>query len=260
MVVLVASWNRFRLPGAMAAIAPARKGHQHILFRQRLKDFEPPAWVHEVVVVAAAGYPATATLKRIEALEWTDVFARPRTRKFTHGKDGRDVVHHLPKSPYRRRATDKPDGRRQDDWVFMRQAALPQLGAVTIVLSKKRRNVGPKRVKIIVTNLLEASASAMLSQYAMRWGVELTIKELKGGRHVGRMQVRQDADRGERSVMLPVCAYLLLVRLYGAEEQIGKNWSLFQLKQQCAEAFMQDHVHRVEQKWLRKWRQIRKAA
>ena len=148
MVVLVASWNRFRLPGAMAAIAPARTGHQHILFRQRLKDFEPPAWVHEVVVVADAGYPANATLKRIEALEWTSVFARPRTRKFTHGKDGRDVVHHLPKSPYRCRATDKPDGRRQDDWVFMRQAALPQLGAVTIVLSKKRRNVGPKRVKI----------------------------------------------------------------------------------------------------------------
>jgi hypothetical protein len=92
------------------------------------------------------------------------------------------------------------------------------------------------------------------------YNIELTIKELKGGRHVGRMQVSQEADRVERSVMLPVCAYLLLVRLYGAEEQIGKNWSLFQLKQQCAEAFMQDQVHRVEQKWLRKWRQIRKAA
>ena len=94
----------------------------------------------------------------------------------------------------------------------------------------------------------------------MRWGVERTIKERKGGRHVGRMQVSQEADRVERSVMLPVCAYLLLVRLHGTEEQTRKDWSLFQLKQRFTEAFMQDQVHRVEQKWLRKWRQIRKAA
>ena len=164
MVVLGARWNRLRLPGAMAALDPARTGHQTILCRQRLKDCEPPAWVHEVVVVADAGSPANAPLKRIEALEWTDVFAMLRPRTFTHGKYVRDVVHHLPTSPYRRRATSKPAGRRQDDGVLMRQAAWPQLGAVTIGLSKKRRNVGPKRVTSIVTTLLEASASAMLSQ------------------------------------------------------------------------------------------------
>jgi hypothetical protein len=85
-----------------------------------------------------------------------------------------------------------------------------------------------------------------LCNAAVRWGVELTIKALKGGLHVGRVQVSQDADRGERSVLLPVCAYLLWVRLYGTEEQIGQNRSLFQLKQRFAEAFMQDQVHRVE--------------
>jgi hypothetical protein len=124
-------------------------------------------------VVADAGYPANLTLKLIEAREWTDVFAMPRTRKFTNGKYVRDLVHHLPKSQYRRRATYKPDGRRQDYWVFSRRAELHQLGDVTIVLSKKRRNYGPKRVKIIVTNLLNASASAIVSQYAVRWGVEI---------------------------------------------------------------------------------------
>jgi hypothetical protein len=184
----------------------------------------------------------------------------PRTRKFTNGRYVRDLVQHLPQSLYRRRATYKPDGRRQDCWVFMRHAELHQLGEVTIVLSKKRRNFGPKRVKIIVTNLLDASTSAILSPYAMRWGVELIIKELKRGLHLGRMQVSQDADRVERSVILPVCAYLVLVRLYGTEEPIGKHWSLFQLKQRFAEAVMQDQVHRVEQKWRRKWRQIKEAA
>lgn len=260
MVVLVASWDQFRLPIAIAAIDPERKGHQNILFRQLLKDFKPPAWVREVVVVADAGYPANLTRKLIEELQWTYVFAMPRTRKFTNGRYVRDVVQHLPKSLYRRRATYKPEGRRQDYWVFMRHAELHQLGDVTIVLSKKRRNFGPKRVKIIVTNLLDASASAILSHYAVRWGVELVIKELKGGLHLGRMQVSQDADRVERSVVLPVCAYLLLVHLYGNEEGAHKDWSLFQLKQRFTEALMQDQMNRVEQKWLRKWRKIKQAA
>jgi hypothetical protein len=102
--------------------------------------------------------------------------------------------------------------------VLLRHAELHQLGDVTSVLSKKRRNFGPKRVKIIVTHRLDVSASAVISQYAMRWGVELTIKELKGGLHLGRMQVRQDAEGVERAVVLPVCAYLLLIHLYGQEQ------------------------------------------
>lgn len=260
MVVLVASWDGFRIPIAMATIDPERKGHQNILFRQMLKDFEPPSWVGEIVVLGDAGYPANATLKLIEELGWTYVFAMPRTRKFTDGKYLRDLVQHLPKSLYRRRATSKPDGRRQDYWVFMRHAELHQLGDVTIVLSKKRRNFGPKRVKIIVTNHLDVSASAVISQYSIRWAVALTIKELKGGLHVGRMQVSQDAERVERSVVLPVCAYLLLIHLYGREQASSQGWSLFQLKQRFTEAIMQEQVHRVEQKWRRKWSQINEAA
>ncbi len=260
MVVLVACWGQFRIPIAMAPIDPKRKGHQNILFRQMLRAFEPPSWVREVVVLADAGYPATPTLKLIKDLGWTYVFAMPRTRKFTNGKHIRDLVQHLPKSQYRRRATYKPDGRRQDYWVFMRHAELHQLGYVTIVLSKKRRNLGPRRVKIIVTNLLDVSASAILNQYAIRWAVELTIKELKGGLHLGRMQVSQDAERVERSVVLPVCAYLLLVHLYGRDQAADKGWSLFQLKQRFTEALMQDQLHRVEQKWRRKWSEIKDAA
>jgi hypothetical protein len=216
--------------------------------------------VREIVVLGDAGYPANPTLKLIEKLGWTYVFAMPRTRKFTHGKYLRDLVQHLPKSQYRRRATYKPDGRRQDYWVFMRHAELHQLGDVTIVLSKKRRNLGPKRVKIIVTNLLDVSASAVISQYSIRWAVELTIKELKGGLHLGRMQVSQDAERVERSVVLPVCVYLLLVHLYGREQAASQGWSLFQLKQRFTEALMQDQLNRVERKWQRKWREIKAAA
>jgi DDE family transposase len=258
-VVLVASWNGFRIPIRIATLDPERKGHQNILFRQMLKDFEAPAWVREIVVLGDAGYPANETLKLIEELGWTYVFAMPRTRKFTNGKYVRDLVQHLPKSRYRRRATYKPDGRRQDYWIYLRHAELHQLGDVTMVLSKKRRNFGPNRVKIIVTNLLDVSASAVITQYSRRWGVELVIKELKGGLHLGRMQISQDAERVERSVVLPVCAYLLLVHLHGRDQALSQGWSLFRLKQRFTEAIMQDEVNRVEQKWQRKCNEIKAA-
>jgi len=259
MVVLVASWNGFRIPIRIATLDPERKGHQNILFRQMLKDFEAPAWVREIVVLGDAGYPANETLKLIEELGWTYVFAMPRTRKFTNGKYVRDLVQHLPKSRYRRRATYKPDGRRQAYWIYLRHAELHQLGDVTMVLSKKRRNFGPNRVKIIVTNLLDVSASAVITQYSRRWGVELVIKELKGGLHLGRMQISQDAERVERSVVLPVCAYLLLVHLHGRDQALSQGWSLFRLKQRFTEAIMQDEVNRVEQKWQRKCNEIKAA-
>ena len=74
------------------------------------------------------------------------------------------------------------------------------------------------------------------------------------------MQVSQDAERVERSVVLPVCAYLLLIHLYGRDSSSGQGWSLFQLKQRFTEALMQDQVNRVEQKWQRKWNEIKAAA
>jgi hypothetical protein len=74
------------------------------------------------------------------------------------------------------------------------------------------------------------------------------------------MQVSQDAERVERSVVLSVCAYLLLIHLYGLEQAGSQGWSLFQLKQRFTEVLMQDQVNRVEQKWWRKWSQINEAA
>jgi Transposase DDE domain len=260
MVILIASWQHFRFPVAIAPIDPAIKGHQNIVFRQMLATFEPPAWVRQVIVSADAGFAANKTLQLIQDQQWVYVFAMPRTRKFTNGKHVRDLVCHLPKSCYRRRASSTPDGRRRDYWVFVRHATLNHLGDVTIVLSKKRRNDGPKQVKLFVTNLTEARAGAILSEYAWPWGVELTIKELKSGLRLGQMQVTNDAARVARSVALPVCAYLLLVRLYGHDAAVRKPWSLFQLKQRFTADMVQQQVHRTEQKWLRKFKQYKRVA
>jgi hypothetical protein len=228
--VLVASWNGDRIPISIATIDPERTGQQNILFRQMLREFEPPCWVREIVVLGDAGYPANPTLKLIDKLGWTYVFAMPRTRKFSNGKYLRDLVQHLPKSLYRRRATYKPDGRRQDYWLFMRHAELHQLGDVTIVLSKKRRNFGPKRVKIIVTNHQGASASAIVSQYSIRWAVEQINRELKTDLGMGEHQGRQDEGRIEKSFGMALLAYLFLLRVCHDEWRPGQSWSVAHLQ------------------------------
>jgi hypothetical protein len=69
-----------------------------------------------------------------------------------------------------------------------------------MVLSKKRRALGPHQVKIIVSHLLDVSASAVISQDSIRWSVELVIKELKGGLHLERMQV---VSEGQPSAKMP---------------------------------------------------------
>jgi IS4 transposase len=104
------------------------------------------------------------------------------------------------------------------------------------------------------------SAKTIMTLYRARCQVELTIKELKGSLHLGCMHVSQDAEQVERSVILPVCAYLLLVHLQGHDQAEAKSWSLFQLKQRFTEALMRDQVNRVEQKWRRKWNKIKNAA
>jgi hypothetical protein len=170
------------------------------------------------------------------------------------------LVHHLPQSCYYRRASHKPDGHRRDYWVFLRHATLHNLGDVPIVLSKKRRNDGPKGAKIIVTNLTEARAGVILSMYAWRWGVEGTIKELKSGLHLGQMQVTTESERVGRSVALSVLAYLLLVRLYGHDEALTKEWSLFKLKERFIGEVVQEAVARTERKWQRKLKQFKDVA
>jgi DDE family transposase len=111
-----------------------------------------------------------------------------------------------------------------------------------------------------VTNLQGVKASTVLSLYAWRWGVEVTIKELKGGLHLGRMQVTRDADRVARSVALSVCAYLLLIRLYGRQEASRQPWSLFRLKQRFHADLMREEIDRAERKWKRKLKQYADAA
>jgi hypothetical protein len=78
------------------------------------------------------------------------------------------------------------------------------------------------------------------------------------------MQVTNAAERVTRSVVLPVCAYLVLLHLYSSKDRVqdapSQDGSLCRLKQRFTEDVMPAQVQRVEQKWRRKWKQIKEAA
>lgn len=260
VVLLIFQWGRFRIPVACELIDPKRKGHQNILFRQMLRRLRPPAWVREVVVIADAGFASRANLRMVIRLGWKFAFALARTWKLEDGTHLKNLATHLPRSRYRKMASYTPEKRRRDYWVFVRRAKLKTLGDVTILLSKRRRNDAPNKVKLIVTNLDTDCASDILNLYARRWAVECTFKELKSGLHWGQMQVTKEKERVKRAMLLPVMSYLLLLRLYGKELDPDQGFTVYQLRRRFSDDIYQELLDRSEAKWRKKLNEYKAAA
>jgi hypothetical protein len=260
VLLLVAHWGRLRIPVGAVVLDPKRRGQQNIQLRQFLRQFQPPAWCRRVIVLADAGFASKANLQVIQGRGWSYVVCLPRSWKLADGTHLRDLARHLPKSRSHRVASSTPDQQRRDYWVFVRRAELRLLGDVTVLLSKKRRNSGPQQVKVIVTHLDKATATTMLSAYARRWGVEVTFRELKSGLQLGPIQVTRRAERVIHALLLPVLAYLLLLRLYGRTLEPEQGAPLYGLKQRFLEEVTQEHLERTERKWKEKLRQARIAA
>jgi len=123
------------------------------------------------------------------------------------------------------------------------------VGDVTVVLSKRGRNIGPKQTKILVTNLAELTPSQVVGIYQKRWSVELLHWELKSGLGLGEHQVSGDKDRSEKSMGIAVLAYLLVLPVCHHEMVPGKPWSIFQLQQALRLRVMTNQVeHKVKVK------------
>lgn len=121
-----------------------------------------------------------------------------------------------------------------------------------MVLSKKRRNDGPKQTKILVTNLPQVTAGQTVAIYARRWEVELRIKELKGATGLGQAQVTKKPGRVERSVALSVMAYLLLIRVRYRDIPAHGPWSAWTLKRNFAWQIAQQQIEQTLQRKLKK--------
>jgi hypothetical protein len=265
-VVLMVAWDNYRIPVDFQMVLP--KGHpdykkENELFRHMLSHFQPPDWVKVVIVVGDAAFAAKDNMKLIQARDkadsqrrWGFVFAIARTWNMADGKSLRNLVKHTPHSCYRKtwipRLSDHKG--RKTFWIFEKLTSLKHLGDVTVVLTKKGRNVGPKNTKLLVTNLLELTGRQVIDIYQRRWAIEILFKELKSGLGLGEHQVTKKLPRIEKSLGIALIAYLLLLRARKDDIKPGKPWSIFQLKTNFTMDLIQKQFQHSMALEINKWK------
>ena len=259
--LLMAAWDGDRVPVGVRLILPKRHvGYrsENALFREMVSEFIPPPWAKLVIVGGDAAYGSKANMQMVQARDhadtarrWAFVFAIARTWKTVDEKTIKNLVTHVPHTYYQRtRGPKEPAGRgRRTFWTYHTRLSLRHVGDVTVVLSKRGRNIGPKQTKILVTNLAELTPSQVVGIYQKRWSVELLHWELKSGLGLGEHQVSGDKDRSEKSMGIAVLAYLLVLHVCHHEMVPGKPWSIFQLQQALRLRVMTNQVeHKVKVK------------
>ena len=238
-------WGPYRVPIDMEIVRPKGQPDHHspnALFRQMLRRFQPPLWAQRVIVLADAEFPSKETLKLIQERKFFFVMSLARTWKFEDGHSLKDLVTHMRKDCFTKTWFINSQARRRVYWAYLKTTRLRHIGDVTVVLSKKRRNSGPKATKILVTNLPEVNRRTVIALYSRRWNVELLIKELKGVTGLSQAQVTKEPRRVERSVALSLMAYLMLLRFRHTDIPAQGAWSAFTLKRNFAWEIMQQQI------------------
>ncbi len=268
-VLLLAVWDGYRVPVGFRLILP--KCHpdyrsENALFRAMVAAFVPPSWATLVVVGGDAAYGSQDNIRMVQDRDkadatrrWGFVFAIARTWKTVEDKSLKNLVTHMPHKYDQRTQVPRVhrgQGRRTF-WTYSTRLCLRHVGDVTVVLSKRGRNAGPKQTKILVTNLAALTPSQVVGMYQKRWSVELAHWELKSGLGMGAHQVSGDKDRSEKSLGIAVLAYLFVLRVCHHEIIPGKPWSMFQLQHALRLRVM---TNQVEHKMKVKMAKTRKAA
>jgi len=268
-VLLLAAWDGYRVPVSFRLILPKRHAHyrsENTLFREMVDEFIPPSWAKLVIVGGDAAYGSKANMRMVQdrakadtARRWGFVFAITRTWKTVEEKTLKNLVTHLPRQYYQRTQVPREMARkgRRTFWTYHTRVCLRHVGDVTLVLSKKGRNVGPHNTKLLVTNLAELTPRQVGSIYQKRWAIELVHWELKSGMGLGQHQVSGDKDRSEKSIGIAVLAYLFVLRACHREIIPGQPWSIFQLQHALRLRVM---TNQVEHKVKVKMAKTRKAA
>ena len=166
----------------------------------------------------------------------------------------------MPKTYFRKTWFLDSQSRRRVYWAYRKCVRLRHVGDVTVVLSKKRRNSGPKATKILVTNLPKVTSRTVIALYSRRWNVELLIKELKGVTGMGQAQVTKEPRRVERSVALSLMAYLMLLPFRHTDIPAQGAWSAFTLKRNFAWEIMQQQIEHTCELRFKKQCPFNKAA
>ena len=267
-VLLMAAWNGYRVPVGFRIILPKRHAayrSENALFREMVEDFVPPSWARLVIVGGDAAYGSRANMRMVQdrdkadlARRWGFVCAIARTWKTVEEKTLKNLVTHVPRTYYQRTQVPRePAGKcRRTFWTYHTRVCLRHVGDVTLVLSKKGRNVGPHHTKLLVTNLAALTPSQVVCIYQKRWAVELVHWELKSGLGLGEHQVSGDKDRSEKSVGIAVLAYLFILRACHHEIVPGKPWSIFQLQHVLRLRIMTNQVEHTVKVQMAKTRKV----
>ena len=231
---------------------------ENTLFREMVGAFVPPSWAKLVIVGGDAAYGSKANMDMVKdrdkadtARRWGFVFAIARTWKTVEDKSIKNLVTHVPHKYYQCTRVPREHGRkgRKTFGTYSTCLCLRHVGDVTVVLSKKGRNLGPQHTKILVTNLAELTPSQVLCIYQKRWAIELMNWELKSGLGLGEHQGSGDKNRSEKSVGIAVLAYLFVLRVCHHEIVPGKPWSIFQRQHALRLRVMTNQVeHKVKVK------------
>jgi hypothetical protein len=268
-VLVMAVWDSYRLPVGFRIILPKRHAayrSETVLVREMVETFVPPQWAKLVIVGGDAAYGSKANIRMVQdrdkadnARRWGFVFAIARTWKTVEEKSIKQLVPHMPHKYYQCTRVPRAQGRqgRRTFWTYSTRLCLRHVGEVTVVLSKKGRNVGPQPTKILVTNLAALTPSQAVCIDQKRWAIERMNWELKSGLGLGEHQVSGDTNRSETSVGMAVLASLFVLRACHHEMVPGKPWSIVQLQHALRLRVM---THQVEQKVKVKMAKAHKAA
>jgi hypothetical protein len=267
--LLIATGDVYRLPVAFRLIRvkthPAYRP-ENALFREMVQRFVPPPWATRVIVEGDAAYGSQDNMKMVmqrnvddSARRWGFVFAIARTWKTVENKAIKDLVPHLPRIYYQRVRVSRLPGTPgcKTFWVYSTRLCLRHSGDVTVVLSKRGRNLSPKQTKILVTNLDEWLPRQVVGAYQRRWPIEQINRELKTDLGLGEHQVSKEEGRIEKSFGIAVLAYLFLIRACHQEILPGKAWSVSQLQHALRLRIITNQVAHTVKTQLTK---VRKAA
>jgi hypothetical protein len=268
-VLLMAAWDDYRVPVSFRRILPTRHAayrSENVVLREMVETFVPPRWATRVIVGGDAAYGAKATMAMVKARDkadparcWGFVFAIARTWKTVEEQSLKNLVTHRPHKYYQCTRVPRAHGRqgRKTLWTSSTRLCLRHVGDVTVVLSKKGRNVSPQQTQILGTNLAALTPSQVVGIYHKRWAIELLNWELKSGLGLGEHQVSGDTNRSEQSVGIAVLAYVFVLRVCHHEIVPGTPWSIFQLQHTLRLRVM---TNQVEHKVKVKMAKTRKAA
>jgi len=234
--VISLHWGHWRIPVAFRLVK-AKNSPGYINENQMLRELLPevkailPAWVKQVIFLADAAYASKANFRCLKKLNWFYVVAVAKTWNLADGTPLKARLKNLQKHQFKGTWIPSEDGKRRR-WFYVRQENLnlTELGHVSVVFSKIRRNNPSASARVLLTNLSNVSSREILMIYQKRWHTEVLFRELKSGLGMGQMQVTKDSDRVERSIGLGLMSYLCLLRISLKANPQASSWSLFQSK------------------------------